>query len=347
MESLNVLVTGAGALVGQGVLRSLRMASRPLRLVTADPDHRAAGHWLGHCAYTIPMATDPAFLPRVEEIIQRERISILFIGTDVELILLSRERENLERKFGVRIAVSPLRVIQIADDKWLTAKFFEEEGFPFVRSALSDDRQGIQRLIDTVGFPILVKPRIGARSVGVQIAKDRETLEDMCLSRSDLVAQELLSENQGEFTSGCLVAKGRCRAVVVLKRDLKDGNTYRAYADTTGRFDRRIAAMAERLGVEGPANFQFRIRDGEPVVFEINARFSGTTPLRCFFGFNEVEAWLNHLADGAPIPEAQIRNGVVFRTWSDIFVAPEQLEELQNSGRLETPTCRSHPFVND
>ena len=35
--------------------------------------------------------------------------------------------------------------------------------------------------------------------------------------------------------------------------------------------------MAEKLSPFGPVNFQFREVDGRAVVFEINARFSGTT----------------------------------------------------------------------
>lgn len=284
-------------------------------------------------------------MPRIEEIIQRKNVSVLFIGTDVELAILSRERDNFARNYGVHLAVCPPRVIEIADDKWLTTKYLEQDGFPFARSALSSDRQGIQKRIESVGFPLLVKPRVGARSFWVVIANDRETLEEKCLSRKDLVVQELLREKYEEYTSGCLVADGQCRAIVVLKRDLKDGNTIRAYADTSGRFGRYIAAMAERLGVDGPANFQFRLRDGEPVVFEINARFSGTTPFREIFGFNEVEAWLNYLVDGTPISAARIQEGVVLRTWSDIFVPTEQIAALETTGSLAEPTCRSHPFA--
>ncbi len=49
-------------------------------------------------------------------------------------------------------------------------------------------------------------------------------------------------------------------------------------------------------------NFQFRLdRDGRPRPFEINARFSGTTPLRALAGFNEVEMALRHVLLGEPV----------------------------------------------
>ncbi|MBW1939110.1 MAG: hypothetical protein JRI67_10185 [Deltaproteobacteria bacterium] len=177
MEQLTVFVTGAGALLGQGILRCLRMSQKPLRIITGDPDHRAAGHWLGDCAYTVPMAGESNFINRIEEIIAQERVTLLFVGTDVELSILSRERKRLGDTYGVRIIVSPLQVIEIADDKWLTAQFLKKEGFPFPRSALAHDWDAIQTLVDTVGFPLFIKPRKGARSVGAKTIENQDTVQ--------------------------------------------------------------------------------------------------------------------------------------------------------------------------
>jgi carbamoyl-phosphate synthase large subunit len=347
MGQLTVFVTGAGALLGQGILRCLRMSQRPLRLLTGDPDHRAAGHWLGDCAYTIPMAKESNFINQIEQIIAQEKVTFLFIGTDVELSILSRERRRLEDTYGVRTIVSPLHVIEIADDKWLTAQFLKKEGFPFPCSALANDRDAIQNLVDDVGFPLFAKPRRGARSVGAKKIENQDMLNQLYSTQNDYVIQELLPEDQGEYTVGCLVLNGRCKSVVVLRRNLRDGNTYRAYADTSGRFEEQMAVIAERLGVEGPCNFQFRIRGEEPVIFEINARFSGTTPVRAIFGFNEVDALLAYLVDGKSIPSACLKEGAVFKTWSDIFISQDQLELLKTHGRLPNPSSKSFPFLLD
>lgn len=344
MAGVTVFVTGAGALVGQGVLRSLRMASRPMRIVTGDPDPRSAGHWLGDCAYRIPLAADPDFIARVEEVVARERVAVLIPGTDVELAALSRERPRLEHTHGVRVVVSPPHVVEIADDKWLTARFLEEHGLPFPRSALAADPPAVRRLAEAMGLPLFAKPRRGARSVGARLVRAAEELDALCGASSDLVVQEMLPEGEGEFTAGCLVVGGRAASVVVLRRDLRDGNTYRAYADRSGRFERRIAEIAERLGADGPCNLQFRVRDGDPVVFEINARFSGTTPIRAMFGFNEVAVLLDHLLDAAQIPAPAIRDGVVLRAWSDVLIAPGQLERLAAEGRLDHPRAEAFPF---
>ena len=52
----NILVTGAGALLGQGILRLLQVADFSKKIYTTDPDPRSTGHWLGDYAITVPMA---------------------------------------------------------------------------------------------------------------------------------------------------------------------------------------------------------------------------------------------------------------------------------------------------
>lgn len=345
--ALTVLVTGAGALLGQGILRSLRASRLDLRIVTADPDPRAAGHWLGDVALLIPPAVDPRYITRIEQIIADEQVAVVLVGTDVELAALAEARPALEARHRVRIVVSPPNVVEIADDKWLTALFFKSAGMAFPRSALVSEPDSVHRLIAELGLPLFAKPRRGARSIGARVLRNTSDVE-RALAEPGLVVQELLPETDGEYTAGCLVIAGRCEGIVVLRRDLRDGNTYRAYSDDAcDAFIPFVRRAAEALSPDGPCNFQFRIRGGEPVVFEINSRFSGTTPIRALFGFNEVEHLLRHLLDGVPIPAVQLRRGLVLRTTSDLFVEQPVFDALRAHGRLEAPAADALAFVNE
>ncbi|MHC1696856.1 MAG: ATP-grasp domain-containing protein [Geobacteraceae bacterium] len=343
MKKLTVMVTGAGAVLGQGILRSLRMAHLPIRIITADPDYRAAGHWLGDFATIVPMADNHEYLSVVEGILSREQVDLLLIGTDVELLLFSRERSRIEKEYGTRIVVSPPQVIEIANDKLLTARFLEDSGFPYAISASADDPVALEGLVRNCGFPLISKPKQGARSVGVAILHGPDDLARIN-GRSELLVQELLPDAEGEFTSGCLVVQQRCEATVVLRRDLRDGNTYRAYTDTSGRFEAEISSIAERLGCFGPCNFQFRVRNGRPVIFEINARFSGTTPIRAMLGFNEVVAMVDFITSDKSIPAVSLKDGAVLRAWSDIYVDSKQLESFRQSGTNASPECAEFAF---
>ena len=341
-----VLVTGAGTLLAQGIIRAMRLTGRPLRIVTADPDARAAGHWLGDTARTLPVASDPAYVASLEEIVGAERVDIVLPGTDVELPVLSRCREELERRYAVRVLVSDPRVVEIADDKWLTARFLAEHGFPAPRSALATDEGNVARLAEEFGFPLFAKPRRGARSVGARVIESRSALAVACAREPSLVVQELLPGDEGEYTAGSIVVEGKCHGVVTLRRDLRDGNTFRAYReDAYGRFDRFLASVSETLGAHGPCNLQFRLRRGEPVIFEINARFSGTTPIRAIFGFNELAAVLDWFLDGTPIPAPRLSEGTVLRTTGDLLIERSALERLRAEGRLDGPRAIAVPFL--
>lgn len=339
-----ILVTGAGALLGQGILRCLENSSSDYYIITADPDYRAQGHSLGHKAYTIPMANDPGYLNSIEDIIGAERVDVLLIGTDVELPIFAQNKKRLEDTYQLKVIVSSLDVIEIANNKWLTAQFLQENGFPYPMSALTTDKGAIEELRSSRPFPFIAKPVDGARSKGIKIIENEIDLLEVCSYPNNLVVQEMIGEEEGEFTTGCMVVDGKCKAIVSLKRDLRDGNTYRAYRDGDNPYDAIISRIAERLGVEGPANFQYRIKNGEPIVFEINGRFSGTTPLRYMFGFNEVEALLNHIFEIEEMNQPILRNGAVFRTWSDIFVEQSELDELKEKGVLEGYSSQYYPF---
>ena len=292
---MNVLVTGAGALLGQGIIRSLnQMNDLELKIHTCDPNFRSSGHFIGDHAHHIPFANHADYLSKLKEIIQKNDIKIVFVGTDTELPLISMQQDKIEKEFGVKIVVANEKVIEIANDKWKTAEFLKNNGFPYPYSVLSSDKKGVDELKEKDAFPYFAKPVDGARSKGIVKVENQDILNDITASPNNLVIQEYITDEEGEYTSGCLVLGGEVKAVVTLKRDLRDGNTYRAfYEKLFGKYDKFISDVAIKLGVDGPCNFQFRIRNGEPVIFEINARFSGTTPLRGFFGFNEVAATVN------------------------------------------------------
>lgn len=339
-----ILVTGAGALLGQGILRCLHFSENKYYIITADPDYRAQGHCLGDKAYLIPFANDAKYISRIEEIIEKEKIDVVLIGTDIELPLFAANKAKLENKFPVTIVVSDSHVIEIANNKWLTAEYLRENNFPYPLSALTSDREGINSLRSASSFPLIAKPVDGARSKGIRIICNDEELNEVCSCPNNLVVQELLSDEEGEFTAGCIVVEKKCKAIVSLKRDLRDGNTFRAYRDGNNIHDKLIEEIAETLGVEGPSNFQYRIKNGEPVIFEINARFSGTTPLRFMFGFNEVEALLDTIFYKKEIKQPSLKNGAVFRTFSDVFVEHNQLNELRNNSSIENFRCAYYPF---
>jgi carbamoyl-phosphate synthase large subunit len=335
----NILVTGAGALLGQGILRLLQVANFDKKIFTADPDPRSTGHWLGDFAVIVPKFHEENYIDAIKKIVTEHKIDAILVGTDVELPIFSKFKSHFLENYNCVVVVSSEEVVKIANDKFLTADFLKNNNFPYPFSVMANDLDKLKEIEEKLGFPLFAKPFDGARSLGIRKIENHEELIEIYDPNSNLVVQQFLSEDEGEYTSGCTVVNGKCKVIVTLRRDLRDGNTYRTYRNIeTSKYDDFIISIAEKLNPDGPVNFQFRIFNNQPVIFEINGRFSGTTPIRHFYGYNEVEALLNFYLFDKEIEKPILRNGVVMRTWSDLFVDEKDIITLNENKKLESIT---------
>lgn len=316
------MVTGAGALLGQGIIRSLRESTLRPHIIAVDPSPLAVGLYWADDAQLVPMATSPNYLACLRQVAEDTRPDAILVGTDVELETLSTHRFALEMDLDTTIIVSSREVIGIADDKHSTAQFFRKHGLPHPRSVLPSEADAIE---SELGYPLIVKPRVGARSVGVHLVQNRQELNRAVASLEAPVIQEHLGDADHEYTAGALCFDGNVEATIVMRRDLRDGNTYRAFIDTFEDLNDQVRSLATALAPVGPANFQFRVVDGRAVVFEINARFSGTTPFRMHVGFNEVEYTLRRMVLGERPKMPQIQPKTILRHWTETVVENDDL----------------------
>jgi carbamoyl-phosphate synthase large subunit len=318
---IKVAVTGAGAVLGQGIIKSLKASRLDCEIVAFDPHPLSVGLYWADRAGLIPLASETAYKDAIENMLERERPDVVLIGTDVELAIFARYRQQWEERFSTHIIVSDENVVEIADDKFQTAQFLDAHGLSHPESVLPEDDEALEALIARHGFPLIVKPRRGARAIGLSLVTDRDELAAAIKGRQGLVVQQLAGPDHEEYTAGVLYFDGAAQASIIMRRDLRDGNTYRAYVDDFPEWHGYVRDIANALKPHGPANFQFRVgEDGTPRLFEINARFSGTTPMRAIAGFNEVEMCLLKILDGETIVQPELRKGVILRYLQEQFV---------------------------
>ena len=173
------------------------------------------------------------------------------------------------------------------------------------------------------------QPTRGARSIGVVLVHDQSQLDRELANSSNCIVQEYLSDTEGEFTAGAVVFDGVCDAAIVMRRDLRDGNTYRATVVNDESLIEIVRKWGKKLNPLGPVNFQFRMnRDNEPTVFEINGRFSGTTPLRALVGFNEVDMVLQKIVNNTAISQPNVAQKTILRHWSETVVSAEDIDKV-------------------
>ena len=289
IHMIRVLITGAGAVLGQEIFQSLKLTSRipSLFIGFADPSPSAVGRYWADLAHDIPFASSEGYISALISILKLHNYDILIPGTDVELPKISQYRELIESETGCKVIVSSPSVIDIANDKYLTYSFLNAHGFVPPSSWTQDDL--LKTDLDTLPYPLIVKPRNGARSIGVSRVESSVQLMSAIKSTDFPVAQECIGTINDEYTAGTFTLGGHCFSTIILKRSLRDGNTWTAQVVNDKSLQRSISDIAEALNPFGPCNFQFRLDgSGIPRIFEINARFSGTTYMRTLSGFDEV-----------------------------------------------------------
>src|SRR5262249_14934068 len=156
----------------------------------------------------------------------------------------------------------------------------------------------VMRLVNEFGFPLVAKPRSGKGSVGLLEIRNRSDL-DYVLHRPDYVVEEFLGNSDAEFTVGSFSDRdGVVRGTIAMHRTMLQGTTYTAEVGDFPDVRAEACRIAAALKPMGPANVQMRVSNGRPTCFEINVRFSGTTPIRARLGFNDVEATVKHYVLG-------------------------------------------------
>lgn len=320
-----VLVTGVGGGVGQSILKCLQ--DSPYRVVAMDPDVLATGLHAAMVAYRGLPANDPDFVNHVLKACLDEGCSVVLPGVEPDLKPLALESDRLAAS-GVTAVVSAPDVIDICDDKLETARFLAGRGFAVPRTEPYTADLDVRRL------PVVLKPRRGgARSQNTYVVHDEDELDRAAdlIDPANCVAQEYIEGP--EFTAGSVSWGGACQASIVMRRTLRAGDTYKAFVVRDPRLEEFTRAVVGALGPFGACNVQFRLRDGEPYVFEVNARCSGTTYARAMAGFNEPRMVVDHLVRGEPA-RFDIREVTVLRYWKELAVENERIDTLRLSGRL-------------
>lgn len=331
---IRVFVTGVGGGVGQGIVKSLKLIKDlDIYIVTADMSELASGLYGGNYSYIVPSADSDNYFDRVKEICEKEKIDFYFPGTDVELLNCARFSSDLKASLNVEIIVSPLSVIEIADDKYRTVEFLKANGFSYPKTTLPDICD-----LGNIKFPLIIKPRVGCRSIGVHLVNNIIEANAAINSLSAPVIQEYLKGE--EYTCTVAIYNNKISDVLCLKRDLRAGDTYRAFPVRSDIIEDYVRNIAIKLGVVGSCNFQLRLTEsGVPKLFEINSRFSGTTPFCSYLGFNPVEFCLKATL-GITYKSQIDYDKVVLRHWAEVIVDKDSLISVQKDfeGSIEALT---------
>jgi len=322
-DRLSIAVTGVGAIIGQGIVRSLRASNRPFRVVGVDRNSKTPGTHLCDCfeAKTSLNESEPGYLEFWCDLVRRHQVKLVLPGLDVDVEFLDAHRDTF-KALGCELALNTRDLISQTRDKWEFGLLLERAGMPSIPSARP--KSWPEALAALGPAPLLLKPLRGNGSRGIVKLHDLIDFEYWSQRSADpWMLQQIVGSDDQEYTVGVFgLGGGRFLGPLIMRRRLSTtGNTLEAEVvlhHTT--LERSIATICQRFEPLGPTNLQFRVEGDTAYLLEINPRFSSSNSLRTAFGFNEasmaIDLYLEHRSPAVP----QMRAGHAWRYAEDFVV---------------------------
>lgn len=286
------------------------------RVVGTDMDPTAPALIACDRQRLVPAVAAPDYLERLIAVIAEEKVDMVFSLNDLELELLSRNRDVIEARTGATVYVAPEASTAIGADKWLTYQFSVRHGIPTPATFL--DVASVREAI-TAGrcaLPLIVKPRWGSASIGLVRVDDANALDaayqacrvavaGSALAAFGLDEAVMIQERIEGAEYGVDILYGRDEAFIgfAAKRKLamRAGETDKAVTVESDRFRSSVERIARNLPHRGNLDCDFLERDGELLLLEINPRFGGGYPFTHMAGANHVAMLLADFT-GHPLP---------------------------------------------
>ena len=260
--TLNVLITCAAR--RSYLMAYFRQAVAPQggRVVTVNSEYFAAGLLAGDRRYLAPRIDDPAYVPALLDIVEREGIGLLLSLFDVDLPVLAAARPRFEA-LGVKVAVSDPETVAIANDKWLMHGFCAAHGVPTPRTWLASAEALEAIEAGAARFPLLVKPRWGMASLGVRKVRDA----------AEMAAAWRAAREEIEGGHVAMMAPGALDEAV-LAQEFVAGVEYGAdvFNDLDGN---HLATAVKRKISSRPDGADFAVTEDAPEAAALCARLAG------------------------------------------------------------------------
>lgn len=312
MAAKNVLVTGIGGNVGQGIIRNIRSLPYDIRIVGTNIADFSSGNYLCDAFYKLPYAYDDGFIASMMEVVEKEKIDLIIPSTDYEVYYLAANKN----KFSCPIAASDEAIALIYLDKYETWKHHKKHGIAFAESVLpSRYKKNFKEII--------LKPKKGRGSRGLHI--NPENLSSF--SDEEYMVQEL--HHGEEITTAFYVSREiKLHGLITMSRSLENGTTSlcKVVSAYDSKVEEIILQMIKHSGLAGSANLQSIVTaDGRIIPFEVNCRISGTNSIRSNFGFKDVLYTLQEFLLGEAPEKPVIIPGIAVRVLLDV-IYPNQTD---------------------
>jgi len=171
MNMKRILCTGAGGPAGINFTMSLRAAPEKIFLIGTEANEFFIHLMSSDTKYLMPRAKNPEYIDRLNEIIRKEKVEFLHAQPDVEVEVVSENREKLE----ATVFLPSKQAVKACQDKLESAKVWRKKDVPVARTVEVRNEQDVDRAFEEFGSPIWIRARHGAGGKGSTPADNKET----------------------------------------------------------------------------------------------------------------------------------------------------------------------------
>lgn len=314
-----VLISGTSGIVGYGILRSLKMSKRPMKLVGTSIYTDSVAPGFCDVFEVVPKTDAPDYLDRLLALLRKHHVDVAFPGIDADMYKWADHVAEIDAT-GTKVVLNSRELISRCSDKWA---FYERQLELMPTYAIpSYLEMDFDFLKEKCGLPFLLKPRRGFGSKGIVVVETAEQFARIApATKPTFMAQPIVGRDDEEFTvSAFCDGHGDYSAFMALRRKLsKDGFTEKAAVVDQAEFSEAVRDLCRAFAPIGPTNFQFRKTGHGLKLLEINPRISSSTSIRAAFGYNEALMAVEMAVEKRMPVQPDIKRGKAVRYTEDFI----------------------------
>lgn len=288
------------------------------KTIAVDSDALAPAFADADISIAVPSIYDKNYVATLFKIINDYEVELVIPLNDLELPIMAANKEKLQSN-GAKVIISDPDLIELCADKWRTHKFFGDLKIPTPKTFITIDDAITALAGNSVKFPMILKPRWGFGSVGIEVVDNEEELR---------LAYQLLLSKIKKTVMASININSLKNQIIIQEKMVADeygidivndfnGNYYGSYvrkklAMRAGETDKALSVIdshfseiGEKIGNAtrhpGIMDCDFFFKDNTVYFLEMNPRFGGGYPFSHHAGLHLPGMYLEWLKGNSEV----------------------------------------------
>jgi|HubBroStandDraft_4_1064222.scaffolds.fasta_scaffold218218_1 carbamoyl-phosphate synthase large subunit len=315
---MNVLLTGAAR--RNFLVHYFRAALGPRgRVIACEANTTAPALAEANEKIVVPEMDHPDYFNVLLSVCREKDVRLIVASNDLDLPGLARNAARFREVGAIAVVPSP-EMVATSSDKWSAFLWLRKLGIATPETFLTLESARAALAHEELHFPLLIKPRWGTSSIGVELVHSQRELElahewgKIQLRRTVLAKMTQADPDRSFVFQQCVVGDeygmdvvndfdGNYAATLARRKlAMRGGNTDRAVSVIEPRLERLGRSLGKHLRHIGSVDCDVIVGERDCYVLDINPRLGGGYPFSHMAGANLPAALLAWAEGTEPNP---------------------------------------------